>query len=180
MENPRVWFSPMTLEDVAAVAELEPRCFPAPWPASTYRHELMHNRLGFYWVIRSAPASGLPPLLAYGGYWLMGDEAHIVTIASHPEWRRQQLGEWILLEMLAQIHEQQGATVTLEVRVSNLAAQALYRKMGFEEVGRRQRYYLDNGEDALLFTLSGLDAEPTQQWLADELAIVRRAARRIG
>jgi ribosomal-protein-alanine N-acetyltransferase len=174
MEQPRLWFSSMTLADIAIVAELEQRSFPTPWPASTYQHELLHNRISFYWVIRSAATTGLPPILAYGGYWLTGDEGHIVTIASHPDWRRRQLGAWILLEMLAQIRSQQGTTVTLEAREGNHVAHALYRKMGFEEVGRQHHYYRDNNEDALLFTLSGLDTEAVWQQLANELAAVRR------
>ncbi|RIK37523.1 MAG: ribosomal-protein-alanine N-acetyltransferase [Chloroflexi bacterium] len=159
MQDATLIFSPMTLDDVEAVSILEPLCFPAPWPASTYRHELRLNRLGFYWVIRpqrDRSRNGLPPILAYGGYWLMGEEMHIVTLATHPDWRRRNLGEWLLLEMLAQARSQGATETTLEVRVSNVGAQHLYQKLGFVEVGRRKRYYRDNGEDALLYTLPGL------------------------
>ena len=94
-----------------------------------------------------------PPIFAYGGYWLMGEEAHIVVLATHPQWRRRGLAEAVLIEMLAQMRSVDVNEVTLEVRSGNVAAQELYRKLGFEEVGRRKRYYRDNGEDALLLTL---------------------------
>lgn len=172
-------FAPMTLDDVATIDALEQVCFPSPWSADTYRHELQHNRLSAYWVIRTHGGEAeqmLPPILGYGGYWLMADEAHIVTIASHPNWRRRGLGEWLLLEMLA-VARTQGAQVgTLEVRVSNGAAQKLYRKLGFDEVGRRKRYYRNNGEDALLFTLFNLDKGAVWRPLAQRLAVLRTLA----
>ncbi len=131
--------------------------FPAPWSPDTYRNEILHNRFGHYWVL--TPASGataesaLPPIVAYGGYWLMGDEVHIVTIATHPRLRRRGLSERLLLLMIEECRQEGAALVTLEVRVSNTAAQQLYAKLGFVEVGRRRAYYHDNGEDALLMTL---------------------------
>jgi [ribosomal protein S18]-alanine N-acetyltransferase len=179
MQDATLVFTPMTLDDVEVVGRLEPLCFPAPWPTSTYRHELRLNRLGFYWVIR--PQIGLarsefPPILAYGGYWLMGEEIHIVTLATHPDWRRRSLGEWLLLEMLAQARSQGATEATLEVRMSNLGAQKLYQKLGFAEVGRRKRYYRDNGEDALLYTLSRLDDGASWRPLAGRLERLRGTA----
>ena len=83
----------MTVADVPFVSTLEPLCFPAPWSAETYRNELLHNRYSAYWVLRPVGGAGdLPPILAYGGYWLMGDEAHVVTIATHPDHRRHGFG----------------------------------------------------------------------------------------
>jgi ribosomal-protein-alanine N-acetyltransferase len=148
-------FAPMTLGDVPTIGELEVLCFPAPWSPETYRNELLHNRFGNYWVLRPLPANGAghPPILAYGGYWLMGDEVHIVTLATHPAYRRRGLSERLLLQMIEQCRSAGARLVTLEVRVSNRAAQQLYAKLGFVEVGRRRAYYQDNGEDALLMTL---------------------------
>lgn len=148
-------FAPMTLDDVPTVGELEVLCFPAPWSPDTYRNELLHNRFSNYWVLRPAPKDvpRCPPILAYGGYWLMGDEVHIVTIATHPAYRRRGLSEHLLVQMIRECHSQGARLVTLEVRVSNYAAQQLYAKLGFVEVGMRRAYYHDNGEDALLMTL---------------------------
>jgi ribosomal-protein-alanine N-acetyltransferase len=169
----------MTLAHVSIIGDLEQACFAAPWPAATYERELRHNRLSQYWVIRPSVQSELPPILAYGGYWQMGDEAHIVTIATHPDWRRRGLSEWLLLEMMAVIRTQAGQAVTLEVRAGNEAAQALYRKLGFDEVGRRKRYYRDNGEDALLFTFHRLDEGAVWQPLARRLSALRQTNARL-
>ena len=84
----------------------------------------------------------------------MVDEAHIATIASHPEWRGRGVGELLLLNMLRVAQQIQAINTTLEVRVSNQAAQNLYRKYNFEEVGRRKAYYQDNREDALIMTVT--------------------------
>lgn len=181
MHRTQLLFTPMEPADLPVIGELEQICFPAPWPTSTYKYELSQNRLGHYSVIRpqSTAASGaacLPPILAYGGYWLMGEQAHIVTIATHPDWRRRKLGEWLLLEMLAQARSQGASEATLEVRVTNLTARALYTKLDFREEGRRRRYYRDNGEDGLIFTLHGLDTGAVWRPLMQQLETLRETA----
>lgn len=151
-------FSPMTQADVDPVMELELRCFSSPWSASTYRHELRSPRAS-YWVVRPGPdvaPGAAPPILGYGGLWLLGAEAHITTIAVHPEWQRRYLGEWLLLCLIGVAHAHTVQLVTLEVRVHNAPAIALYTKLHFEEVGLRKGYYQDTGEDARLLTLFGL------------------------
>lgn len=154
-------FDPMTLADVPLVGELELLCFSAPWSPDTYRNELLHNRFSHYWVLRPAErGNGYPPILAYGGYWLMGEEVHIVTLATHPDYRRQGLSTRLLLLMVDECRGRGARLVTLEVRVSNHAAQQLYAGLGFVEVGRRRAYYHDNGEDALLMTLFLDSAQP--------------------
>lgn len=168
---------PMTLDDVPHVSEIEKVSFSAPWSAETYRHELRHNRRSFYWVLRPQPGQpneGLPSLLGYGGYWLLDDEAHIMTIAIRPTWRRHHFGEWLLLELLDATRRGGARQATLEVRVSNQAAITLYTKLGFTEVGLRKRYYRDNGEDARLLTLFNLDQAAVWQPLAHQLAQFRQ------
>ncbi len=93
-----------------------------------------------------------PPIVGYGGMWLMVDEAHVSTLAAHPDWRGQGVGELLLLAMIDRAAEIGAAVVTLEVRVTNKPAQSLYRKYGFEVAGRRKGYYSDNGEDALIMS----------------------------
>lgn len=89
-------------------------------------------------------------IIGFAGLWLMVDEAHITTIAIHPDYRGKGLGELELATMI-DIANQIGAKwVTLEVRVSNYVAQNLYRKYGFREAGMRPRYYSDNQEDAII------------------------------
>jgi ribosomal-protein-alanine N-acetyltransferase len=163
----------MTINDIAAVVAIEQQAFPTPWCADGYRRELLHNERSHYWVLRpsiSVTEHPWPPVLAYGGYWLLGDEVHIITIATHPGWRRSGLAEWLLLEMLAQARSQGVSQVTLEVRVGNQAARALYAKLGFEEVGLRKRYYRDNHEDALLMTLFRLEDSTVWRPLLQRLA----------
>jgi ribosomal-protein-alanine N-acetyltransferase len=82
----------------------------------------------------------------------MVDEAHISTIAAHRDWRRRGIGELLLVVMIDHAAEIGASVVTLEVRVSNLPAQMLYRKYDFEVAGRRRHYYSDNNEDALIMS----------------------------
>ncbi len=156
--------APMRLADLSAVMELEVRCFNSPWSLDVYRRELTRNPRAFYRVVRPAdpPARpDLPPLLAYGGCWITGDECHVMTIATHPEWRRRLLGEWLLLDLLAEARLRAAAVCTLEVRAGNTAAIRLYEKLGFQEVGRRPSYYPTTAhaprEDALIMTLFELN-----------------------
>lgn len=102
----------------------------------------------------SRAASTLPPEIAnivgFAGLWLMVDEAHITTIATHPAYRRRGLGELLLTSLIDIAYDIGARQVTLEVRVSNTVAQNLYHKYGFREAGIRRRYYSDNGEDAII------------------------------
>lgn len=168
--------APMTVEDLAQVAALEVQAFPAPRSAAFYRQEVTQNSYANYWVIHAVPAGATVTancVVAYGGYWLLGEDAHIVSIAVEPQWRRQRLAEWLMLELIVTAWQQGAHLVTLEMRVSNRAASALYHKLGFQEVGRRKRYYRDNDEDALLLSLTGLQEAETQQQLRLRLASLR-------
>ena len=89
--------------------------------------------------------------------WLLVDEAHIATIAAHPDFRRQGIAGRLLIHALEFMKNEGALTSVLEVRESNRAAQEMYRKFGFEESGRRPRYYRDNSEDAILMTLHRLE-----------------------
>lgn len=155
MHATQVIIQPMSVQDIPIIEVLEAACFPEPWSGNVYRHELARNPLSSYWVMRPAPAvvAGAPPILAYGGFWAMGPEAHIVTVATHPEYRRQGLGRLLMAAMIERAQAGGASEVTLEVRASNHAAQTLYHAMGFVVVGVRKGYYRNNGEDAILMTL---------------------------
>jgi ribosomal-protein-alanine N-acetyltransferase len=153
MSSSEFVFTPMREADIDAVGALEEQCFADPWTRSTFRHELLSNELAFYWVVRSDRAAAPPAVVAYGGYWLMGDEAHIVNVAVHPDFRRRGLGTLVVTGLVDAARRAGAQLVTLEVRMSNRDAQQLYARLGFVEVGERRRYYNDNGEDALLMTL---------------------------
>jgi [ribosomal protein S18]-alanine N-acetyltransferase len=142
---------PMRLEDLDEVQRIEQASFSTPWPSNAYRSELMTNRLATYLVARIEGR-----IVGYGGMWLMVDEAHITTFAVHPAWRRQRIGERLLLAFLDLARDRHAREATLEVRLSNLAARRLYEKYGFRPVGLRPRYYSDNNEDALIMTTEPL------------------------
>jgi ribosomal-protein-alanine N-acetyltransferase len=147
----------MRLDDLPAIHAIELASFSAPWPPHAYRSELESNRLAHYLVARVGDT-----VVAYGGMWLMVDEAHITTFAVHPAWRRQRIGERLLLAFLDLAIDRGAHEATLEVRLSNLAARKLYEKYGFRPVGLRPRYYSDNGEDALIMTTTPLDDPATR------------------
>jgi ribosomal-protein-alanine N-acetyltransferase len=169
---------PMVWDDVPQVMAIEREAFPLPWPERAYRYELSQNKNSHYVVLRlrPAPAPGEGwkclarlwrrgprlPVLGYGGFWMIAGETHISTLAVAPALRRRGLGELLLWSMLKQATLMGTFEVTLEVRVSNYAAQNLYLKYGFEKVGRRRRYYQDNGEDAWIMTVTDFDSEDYQ------------------
>jgi [ribosomal protein S18]-alanine N-acetyltransferase len=151
---PALRIRPMTIADLPAVQLIERASFTTPWPAHAYRQELEANRLAAYLV---GTIDG--EIVAYGGIWLMVDEAHVTTFAVHPRYRRRRIGERLLLALLDMAVDRHAREATLEVRLSNLSARRLYEKYGFRPVGIRPRYYSDNQEDALIMTTEPL-AEP--------------------
>ena len=157
----RLTIEPMRLEDLGEVQRIELASFSTPWPENAYRSELMTNRLASYLVGRAAGR-----IVAYGGMWLMVDEAHITTFAVHPAWRRQLIGERLLLAFFDLARDRHAREVTLEVRLSNLAARRLYEKYGFRPVGLRPRYYSDNNEDALIMTTDAFGEPAFEQRIA--------------
>ena len=153
----RLLVEPMSIEDLPDVHRIERASFSVPWPDDAYRSEIQGNRLASYLVAR---ADGR--LVAYGGIWLMVDEAHITTFAVDPAWRRQRVGETLLIALMDLVIGRHAREATLEVRLSNLAARKLYEKFGFRPVGVRARYYSDNGEDALIMTTEPLNGAAIQ------------------
>jgi [ribosomal protein S18]-alanine N-acetyltransferase len=135
--------------------QIEQAAFTLAWPESVYRRELTSNSFACYLAVRPR-TNPRGTVLAYGGLWLMGDEAHIATLATEPRLRRQGLGEFILQKLLERGRRQGSRVVTLEVRPSNHSARRLYAKYRFAEAGRRARYYSDTGEDAIILTTPAL------------------------
>jgi ribosomal-protein-alanine N-acetyltransferase len=133
------------------------------WSVSSFTNELS-NQMASYYVLALSPDTAataiLPYVIAYAGSWVVLDEGHITTVASHPDFRGLALGEMMLLQLLGWFRHRQVATATLEVRESNQVAQALYYKYWFETRGFRKRYYQDNDEAALLMTSPVLSDKP--------------------
>jgi ribosomal-protein-alanine N-acetyltransferase len=142
----------MTLDDVPAVHEIDTLSFSLPWPERSFRFEVSDNLVSRGWV---AELDGR--VVAMLVLWLTIDEAHIATIATHPDFRKQGIGEGLMVAALQSARAEGGKIAFLEVRAGNLAAQNLYRKYRFVVTGGRPRYYRDNGEDAVLMTLESLD-----------------------
>jgi ribosomal-protein-alanine N-acetyltransferase len=183
----------MTLDDIAEVMDIEQVAFPLPWPAQAYRQELQNFGRSYFIVARAIPNGNgqhetpartgllqrivqrkprraLPdrPVVGYGGLWVVADDGHISTIATHRDWRGKGVGELLLLSMLREAQRRNAAVATLEVRVSNTVAQALYRKYRFDEVGLRKHYYRDNGEDAMIMEVISFTTPEYRAYL-DEL-----------
>jgi ribosomal-protein-alanine N-acetyltransferase len=144
----------MTVDDVPAVVELDRRSFSLPWPERSFRFELTDNPASRCWV---AELDG--QVIGMIVVWLIVEEAHVATLATHPDYRRQGIGKRLLAQTLIELMREGARSSFLEVRASNVPAQAMYRKFGYEVTGRRRRYYRDNDEDAILMSLDSLRAE---------------------
>lgn len=102
--------------------------------------------------------SGKEYVAGFAGLWIVIDEAHLINIAVGGEYRRQGIGELLLISAIDLATEMNAKTVTLEVRASNLIAQSLYRKFGFVQAGLRRAYYTDNREDGVLMMVEEIDS----------------------
>jgi len=143
------WIESVTLEqmrpeDLAAVLDIERSSFPSAWSAESYLREL-RNPHSYYFTARLGSE-----LVGYAGMWIVAEEAHISTIAVHPQRRRRGVGERLMSHLMSVAKERQATRMTLEVREGNLAAQALYLKLGFRSAALVPRYYGDTGESALV------------------------------
>jgi [ribosomal protein S18]-alanine N-acetyltransferase len=112
-----------------------------------------------------APADGSGLVVGYGGLSVVLDEGHVMSVAVAPRYRRQGVGELLLNGLIDLAFDMYVSVLTLEVRCSNVAAQALYQKYGFLVVGERPRYYTDNSEDALIMTTPSIHTEEYQTHL---------------
>jgi [ribosomal protein S18]-alanine N-acetyltransferase len=144
----------MTLEDVPAVIDLDQKSFSLPWPERSFRFELTSNPASRCWV-----ADLDRKIVGMIVVWLIVDEAHVATLATHPDFRRRGIGKKLLSHALRDLIDEGARSSFLEVRESNFSAQEMYRKFGYEASGRRRRYYRDNDEDAILMNLASLKAE---------------------
>lgn len=137
--------SRMTMTHIDGVMTVENLSFGIPWSREAFVEELANNKAAIY---LTAMADGM--VVGYAGLWKILDEGHITNIAVHPQYRSTGIGS-LLLERLISVAREAGiVALTLEVRRSNLMAQALYQKYGFTVAGARKRYYADNNEDALI------------------------------
>lgn len=144
----------MTEADVPAVGELDRLSFTLPWPERSFQFEVTSNPASRC-LVAEVEGRVVGAVVA----WLLVDELHIATLATHPEFRRQGVAQALLTAVLRRGAQEGAVSSFLEVRAGNLAAQALYRKFGYEVTGLRRRYYRDNDEDAILMTLENMAGE---------------------
>ena len=180
---------PMEYGDVSQVAEIDREAFPGEWAfrsQSSYKQDL-HNSSIHYVVAcvksdeRQTAGESAPRLpwfrrlfrherglnraeniIGFTGFWMMLREAHIVAIGVREGYRRLGVGEALLIATIDLAETLDANVVTLEVRASNTAAQALYGKYGFKVMGRRVRYYSSNGEDAIIMSTDDITCMPFQ------------------
>ena len=137
---------PMDRSHVGQIAELERECFSAPWSEAMLTEALFDAQASF--IVAESEDGGL---LGYAGLHVVLDEGYIDNVAVDPAYRRQGIAD-ALIDTFVRFGAAKLAFLTLEVRASNEPAIALYRKHGFEEVGRRKDYYTKPKEDAVIMT----------------------------
>ena len=134
----------MKAEHVPQVAQLEKICFSDPWSEMSIAHEL--ESLWSYWLV----AVDGDTVAGYIGSQSSIDEADIMNVAVHPDYRRQGIAENLINTLVAELKKRGCHALLLEVRASNTPAITLYEKLGFAQVGCRKNYYRNPKEDALI------------------------------
>ncbi len=158
--------APMRRRHLPAVLAIEEQVQPRPWSERIFRSELgQPNRC--YLVARHGAA-----VVGFAGVLLVVDEGHVTNVAVDPSWHRRAVATSLLLRLCRTAAERGARNLTLEVRMSNDGAQALYRRFGFAPGGVRKAYYPDNREDALVMWAHDIDLPPYAERLAD----IERAA----
>jgi len=104
-------------------------------------------------------------IAGFAGFWIMADEAHIISLAVREELCHQGIGGLLLIATIDLVAQLKTHIITLEVRVSNTAALSLYGKYGFVQVGLRRSYYIDNKEDAILMSTEDITSASFQTQL---------------
>lgn len=137
---------PMQKKDIEDVLKIEEQAYGEHhWSKDSFYGELANNLAHYY---SAFDING--KLVGYAGSWRVIDEAHITTIAISSDLKRKKIGEALLNRIIEDCYKNEIKYITLEVRVSNIAAISLYEKYGFKSLGARKGYYQNNNEDALI------------------------------
>jgi ribosomal-protein-alanine N-acetyltransferase len=135
----------MRRRHLRGVMAIERQVYPRPWSPNLFLSEMGDMRNRTYLVAKLGR-----DVVGYGGVMSYGDEAHITTIAVDPMHHRRKIGTRLMHELVSEGIRLGARAVSLEVRVSNVGAQGLYRRFGFRPVGIKKGYYQETGEDALV------------------------------
>ncbi|PWT97735.1 MAG: ribosomal-protein-alanine N-acetyltransferase [Candidatus Melainabacteria bacterium] len=159
----------MQSQDLESIMAIEPAAFGSHhWSLQSFENEL-NNDSGCYF---SATAPDSTSLLGYSGFWLIGEEAHITTLAVHPDYQGQYIGERLLINDILEAKKAGARWLTLEVRVSNEKAQNLYFKYGFKSISVRKSYYQDNDEDALVLWTENIETSRFNRLLEKRIEVM--------
>lgn len=154
MARERFRLRPMQEEDLDGVLAIEKATYPTPWSRAAFLGEIHGGDACYSLVASQRPAAGFLRVAGYICTWIVRDVMQVNNVAVHEECRRLGLGEGMMRRALEEGVRRGARACFLDVRVSNVAALHLYRKLGFEEVGRRRGYYRDTREDALVMRLA--------------------------
>ena len=136
---------PMTEEHIDGVVAVEEATFSIPWPRSEFEREIKENNMAIYYV---AVEDG--KVVGYAGMWHVVVEGHITNVGVLEETRGKGVGSMLMEKLIEVGIEKKMYGITLEVRMGNAPAQALYHKFGFKAEGIRKNYYPDTKEDAII------------------------------
>ena len=156
-----VRISPMRRRHLRSVLRIEAQVYPRPWSLGLFMGELAMRNGRVYLVARVGPN-----VVGYAGLLFSGPDGHITTIAVDPAWHRLGIGARLLLELSRQAIAREAQSLTLEVRVSNDAAQSMYQRFGFAPAGVRKGYYAETGEDAIVMWVHDIGTDEYAQRLA--------------
>ncbi len=136
----------MTKDDIEAVFHIEELVHPAHhWSKESFYNEISNN-LAYYYCVKDEGSK----VLGFIGVWHIFEEAHVTTLAVHPEYRSLQLAQILMIKAIEDCYKDMIKYITLEVRETNVPAISLYEKFLFESIGIRKNYYQDNGENAVI------------------------------
>jgi [ribosomal protein S18]-alanine N-acetyltransferase len=159
----------MQSQDLEPIMAIEPKAFGSHhWSLQSFENEL-NNDSGCYFAATSLHTADL---VGYSGFWLIGEEAHITTLAVHPNFQRQYIGESLLVNDILEAKKVGARWLTLEVRVSNEKAQNLYFKYGFKSISVRKHYYQDNDEDALVLWTENIETPHFNRLLEKRIEVL--------
>ncbi len=153
----RLRFRPVLPGDLPRVMEIERLAFAHPWSEDLVRRELEHDWSIFLLASEAregAPAEAPEAAVGFVIAWLGHDELHVLNVAVAPEERRRGTGRALMEEVQERGRRLGARLATLEVRSSNAGALALYRALGWRQVGIRPGYYADEDEDAVIMELA--------------------------
>jgi len=163
-----VTITPMRRRHLRSVLRIEAQVYPRPWSVGLFMSEMALKTTRVYLVARVGST-----VVGYAGLMITGSDGHVTTVAVDPAWHRQGIGTRLVLG-LSEAAVGRGCTgLTLEVRVTNAAAQAMYRRFGFAPAGVRKNYYTETNEDAIVMWAHDIDLPPHGRRLEEVAASLR-------